>query len=141
LIVWAATLAIAAAIDAKTQRVPTGVVRTGGIFTAAALVAAGLATHDYRSLAAALVAVIVSAVVLALCWRFAGVGWGDVRLAAAGGLGMGHATRSGITTGIAVFVVITFVQAVYTYAKTRDRKAHFPLGPALAAGFLAAAAA
>jgi leader peptidase (prepilin peptidase)/N-methyltransferase len=134
-------LAVAATADATTQRVPAGVVRTGGIVTAVALAGAGLATQDYRSLAVALVAVIASAVVLALCWRFAGVGFGDVRLAPVGGLGLGHATRIGITTGLAVFVVITFAQAIYTYAKTRDRKAHFPLGPALAAGFLTAAAA
>jgi leader peptidase (prepilin peptidase)/N-methyltransferase len=43
----------------------------------------------------------VSGLTLLLCWRFAGAGFGDVRLAALGGLGLGHATLRGLLVALA----------------------------------------
>jgi hypothetical protein len=46
-----------------------------------------------------------------LAWRFAGAGFGDVRLAGLGGLGLGHAADRGLIPGLCVFCVITLAQA------------------------------
>lgn len=140
LMVWACTLAAAAVCDAATQRVPTALVRPAGVVTAV-LLAAGYSIHrDWRALALSGVAAVALGLVMLLCWRFAGAGFGDVRLAALGGLGLGHASHRGLIVGFIAFSVITIVQASVTLARGGDRHTTFPYGPALAVGFLLAAA-
>jgi leader peptidase (prepilin peptidase) / N-methyltransferase len=75
-----------------------------------------------------------------LCWRFAGAGFGDVRLATLGGLGLGHATHRGLLMALAAFTLITVTQAVVTLMRGGDRRSTIPYGPALAVGFLLSAA-
>lgn len=59
---------------------------------------------------------------------------------AAGGLGLGHMTTVGLALGVAVFAAVCAAQATWTYRRTRNRRAHFALAPALVLGFLATAA-
>jgi leader peptidase (prepilin peptidase)/N-methyltransferase len=141
LLVWGCALVAAACCDAVTQRVPTALVRQAGVVTCA-LLAVGAAVHgDWPALALSGVAAVASGLTLLLCWRFAGAGFGDVRLATLGGLGLGHATHRGLLLALAAFTLITVTQAVITLVRDGDRRSTFPYGPALAIGFLLAATA
>jgi leader peptidase (prepilin peptidase)/N-methyltransferase len=138
-LVWACALVAAASCDAVTQRVPTALVRQAGVGTGV-LLTVGLAMHgDWRGLLISGVAAASAGSVLLLCWRFAGAGFGDVRLGVLGGLGLGHATPHGVAIALAVFALVTLVQAGVTLARSGDRHATFPYGPGLAIGFLLAA--
>jgi leader peptidase (prepilin peptidase)/N-methyltransferase len=139
LLVWGCALVAAASCDAVTQRIPTSLVRQATVGTAV-LLTVGLAVHgDWRALFISGVAAAAAGVVLLLCWRFAGAGFGDVRLGVLGGLGLGHATAHGVAIALAVFALVTLVQAGFTLARSGDRHATFPYGPGLAIGFLLAA--
>lgn len=139
LLVWACTLVAAAACDAVTQRIPTALVRRGGAGTVALLIM-GLAVHrDWRGLIFSAAAAAAAGSALLLFWRFAGVGFGDVRLAALGGLGLGHATYRGAIVGLFAFCVVTLIQAGVTILRGANRRTTIPFGPALATGLLVAA--
>jgi leader peptidase (prepilin peptidase) / N-methyltransferase len=139
LLVWASALVAAACCDAVTQRVPTPLVRQAGVGTAV-LLTVGLAMDgDWRGLLISAIAAVASGLTLLLCWRFAGAGFGDVRLATLGGLGLGHATHHGVLVALAGFALIIGVQAATTLARGEDRRSNIPYGPALAIGFLLAA--
>jgi leader peptidase (prepilin peptidase)/N-methyltransferase len=140
LLAWAVTLVAAAVCDACTQRIPALLVWEGGVLTALLIAAAGLATNDWSALFMSLIGCGIACFLLALCWRFAGMGFGDVRLAAVGGLGLGHVTQRGLTVAVLAFALLAAGQAIWTYARTRDRTARFAYGPALAVGFLVAVA-
>jgi leader peptidase (prepilin peptidase)/N-methyltransferase len=139
LLVWGCALVAAACCDAVTQRVPTPLVRQAGGVTCV-LLTVGLAVQgDWAGLVISGVAAAVSGVTLLLCWRFAAVGFGDVRLATLGGLGLGHATHRGLLVALASFALITVTQAVIVLMRGGNRRSTFPYGPALAIGFLLAA--
>lgn len=139
LLVWACALVAAASCDAVTQRIPTALVRQAGVGTGVLLTVGATAHGDWRGLLLSGIAAVAAGSVLLQCWRFAGAGLGDVRLAVLGGLGLGHATQLGLVVGLAVFTLLTLVQAGVTLARTGDRHATFPYGPGLAIGFLLAA--
>lgn len=140
LLLWGCALVAAACCDAVTQRVPTALVRQAGVVTSALLTVA-LAVHgDWPGRALSGVAAVASGLALLMCWRFAGAGFGDVRLATLGGLGLGHATHRGLLLALAAFTLITVTQAVVTLMRGGDRRSTIPYGPALAVGFLLAAA-
>lgn len=141
LFVWASLLGAAATCDALTQRIPASLVRTGGVLSAALVALAAVVTDDWRGLLLTLVACAAAGAILLICWRFAGAGFGDVRLAIVGGIGLGHVSHRSLVFGILAIVVLTMAQAILTFVHTRDRKAHLPYGPGLALGFLVAAAA
>jgi leader peptidase (prepilin peptidase)/N-methyltransferase len=138
---WSATLAAATVCDARTQRIPTPLVRTGMVTTGVLLVVAGIVTADWRAPVLSAAAAAGAGLVLLLCWRFAGVGFGDVRLAVLGGLGLGHTHYRAVILAVLVFAVLAAAMAAIAYARTRDRRAMIAYGPALAAGFLLAAVA
>lgn len=139
LLVWGCTLVAAASCDAVTQRIPTPLVRQAAVGTGV-LLTVGFAVHgDWRGLLISGLSAAAAGAVLLLCWRFAGAGFGDVRLAVLGGLGLGHATHRGLLLALAAFSLITVTQAVVTLLRGGDRRSTFPYGPALAAGFLLAA--
>ena len=141
LLLWGCALVAAACCDALTQRVPTALVRQAGVLTCALLTVA-LAVHgDWPGLALSGFAAMASGLTLLLCWRFAGAGFGDVRLATLGGLGLGHATHRGLLLAFAAFTLISVTQAVVTVMRGGDLRSTIPCGPALAVGFLLAAAA
>lgn len=139
LLVWGCALVAVACCDAVTQRVPTPLIRQATLVTSA-LLTVGLGVHgDWPGLVISLVAAAASGLTLLVCWRFAGAGFGDVRLATLGGLGLGHATHRGLLVALATFVLITVTQAVITLVRGGSRHSTFPYGPALAIGFLLAA--
>jgi leader peptidase (prepilin peptidase)/N-methyltransferase len=139
LLVWGCALVAAASCDAVTQRIPTPLVRQAAVGTGV-LLTVGLAVHgDWRGLLLSGVAAATAGAVLLLCWRFAGAGFGDVRLATLGGLGLGHATHHGLLLALVAFTLITLMQAVIKVMRGGGRRSTFPYGPALAAGFLLAA--
>ena len=82
---------------------------------------------------------VASGLTLLLCWRFAGAGFGDVRLATLGGLGLGHATHQALLVALAAFALIIGVQGVITLMRGGDGRTKIPYGPALVVGFLLAA--
>ncbi|MCU1613223.1 MAG: putative prepilin leader peptidase [Frankiales bacterium] len=139
LLLWGCALVAAACCDAVTHRIPTPLVRQAGIVTCV-LLTTGLAVQgDWTALVISGVAAVASGLTLFLCWRFAGAGFGDVRLATLGGLGLGHATHRGLLVALTAFTLITVTQAVITLMRGGDRRSTFPYGPALAVGFLLAA--
>lgn len=139
--VWALVLAAAAVCDAHTQRVPTPLVWAGAAATGVLLVPAAAVTGDWRALTLSAVAAGSAGVILLLCWRFLGAGFGDVRLAVLGGLGLGHTRYSALFLAVLVFALLSAALAGIAYARTRDRHAMIPQIPALAVAFLIAAAA
>jgi leader peptidase (prepilin peptidase)/N-methyltransferase len=139
LLVWGCALVAASCCDALTQRVPTPLVRQATLVTSA-LLTVGLGVHsDWQGLLISLAAAAASGLTLLLCWRFAGAGFGDVRLATLGGLGLGHATHRGLLVALAAFALITMTQAMIVLMRGGSRRNTFPYGPALAVGFLLAA--
>jgi leader peptidase (prepilin peptidase)/N-methyltransferase len=139
LLVWGCALVAAACCDGATQRVPTPLVRQAALVTSA-LLTVGLGVQgDWPGLLISGVAALASGLTLLLCWRFAGAGFGDVRLATLGGLGLGHATHRGLLVALIAFALITVTQAVITLMRGGTHRNTFPYGPALAIGFLLAA--
>lgn len=141
LLVWVVILVAAATCDAMIQRIPTPLLRGGGAGAAILVVIAGLITQDWRALLITAVVCCAAGLILWVCWRFAGAGFGDVRLATVGGLGLGHATHRSVVLAVLAFMLLSMGQAVWTYIRTRDRKARFAYGPALVLGLFVAAAA
>ena len=139
LLVWASALVAAACCDAVTQRVPTPLVRQAGVGTAVLLALRLAMDGDWRGFLISAMAAAASGLTLLICWRFAGAGFGDVRLATLGGLGLGHATHQGLLVALAGFALIIGVQAATTLARGEDRRSNIPYGPALAIGLLLAA--
>jgi leader peptidase (prepilin peptidase) / N-methyltransferase len=88
LLVWTCLLAAAATCDAATQRIPTALVRQGAAAVAVLVVLASAAAGQWRWAALAAACAGAAGVILAVCWRVAGAGFGDVRLAVLGGLGL-----------------------------------------------------
>lgn len=129
---WAATLIVAGVEDWRTMRVPTGVVRTGGAATVVGFLAAVVATGHFAPAVLGAAASALAFVVLVACWKWAEVGFGDVRLATVGGLGLTAASTAGLAVGLAVAVAATVA-----FARSAGGP-RFPLGPPLVAGFLVA---
>jgi leader peptidase (prepilin peptidase) / N-methyltransferase len=139
LLIWAYVLAAAATCDAATQRIPTPLVRQGALAVAVVVVLASAAAGQWRWAALAAVSASAAGVILTVCWRFAGAGFGDVRLAVLGGLGLVHPTHLGLVVAVAAFTLITVTQATVTLARGGNRHTTFPYGPAIAAAFVLAA--
>ncbi|CCH88564.1 putative prepilin leader peptidase [Modestobacter italicus] len=140
LLFWGCALVAAATCDAVTQRIPTPLVRQAAVATVV-LLSIGLAAHgDWTGLVLSGVGSIAAGLTMTVCWRFAGAGFGDVRLAVLGGLGLGHATYEGLVAGLAAVAATTVVLAAVALARGSNRKTMIPYGPALVAGFLIAAA-
>jgi leader peptidase (prepilin peptidase)/N-methyltransferase len=57
-----------------------------------------------------------------------------------GGLGLGHVDRMSLVVGVVAFTVITLTAAAVCLARGGSRHDTIPYGPALATGFLLAAA-
>ena len=135
LLVWALTLAAAATCDGLTQRIPTPLVRQGGAVTALLVLVAASLAGDWRGLLLAGLASAAAGLILTVCWKFAGAGFGDVRLAALGGLGLGHTSPLALLWAFVAFTLIVAAQAIWTLARGGNRHTMFAYGPALAIGF------
>lgn len=139
LLVWGCALVAAASCDAVTQRIPTPLVRQAAVGTGVLLTLGLAVPGDWRGLLISGLAAAAAGSFALLCWRFAGAGFGDVRLATLGGLGLGHATHCGMLLALTAFTLITVMQAVITLMRGGGRQSTFPYGPALAVSFLLAA--
>jgi leader peptidase (prepilin peptidase)/N-methyltransferase len=135
---WAVTLALAAAIDAATQLVPRVFVRASGAGVGLAVAFVAIATANLGALWFTAVAALASFLIFGVCWRFAGLGFGDVRLAVLGSLGLGHARLLGVVAGCGVLALVVLAQSLRARLRTHDGAREFPYGPAIAAGYLVA---
>jgi len=139
LLVWAYGLAAAATCDAFTQRVPTALVRQGAAATAVLVLGAAAVTGHWRWAALAAICAVAAAAIFAFCWRFLDAGFGDVRIAVLGGIGLADPTHEGVLAAVAAFIGITLSQAIATLARGGNRHTLFPYGPGIAMAFLIAA--
>lgn len=135
LLIWAYTLAGAATCDALTQRVPTPLVRVGTIATGLSVLAAAAADDHWQWPILAALSAVAAGAIFIVCWRFLDAGFGDVRLAVLGGLGLVDPTRFGLVVGVTAFIVITLGQATVTRIRGGNRRTTIPYGPAMAITF------
>jgi leader peptidase (prepilin peptidase)/N-methyltransferase len=128
-------------IDWHTRLLPRVVVVPATLAAIAVVVVVGLATDQREALVRALVAMVVSRSFFWLLWflRSAGMGFGDVRLAAPVGLVLGWAGWGALAIGLWVgFMVFALPGLVLAIVK-RDRsllKKPFPYGPFMVVGAL-----
>ena len=136
LLVWAVALGAAAGCDAVSQRIPTGIVRTAAATTLVLLIlAASLNSDWHRALVALVAAVACYAALMA-----ARVGRGDTRLGFLGALGLGAVGPRGAIIGAVALCLALLAQVIVTLVRGGDRHSRIAFGPALAAGFIVAAA-
>lgn len=134
-----AALVAAATCDAVTQRIPTPLVRHATAATCVLLLVGLSWARDWPSLLLSAVGSVAAGLTMLFCWKFAGAGFGDVRLATLGGLGLGRATPGSLALGLTALVAVTATQAGVALARGGNRKTMIPYGPAIAVGFLVAA--
>lgn len=139
-VVWAYALVAAAVCDGFTQRVPTPLVRQATVMTWLLIMVASAATGQWHWAALAALAAGAAGLIFLVCWRYLGAGFGDIRIAVLGGIGLARPTQLGVAVAIAAFIVITLCQAAVTLVRSGNRHTLFPYGPAIAAAFLIAAA-
>jgi leader peptidase (prepilin peptidase)/N-methyltransferase len=145
LAVWGLVLSALAAGDALTLRIATPMCRQAILAVALLVAVAAVATRDWRGLGLTIASSFCANMILSECARFTGVGDGDRRLAALGGLGLGHGTWLGLLAGLVALIAVVGIQV----ALRSRRKLHpmttqcgdfnskrMPLGPALTIGFL-----
>jgi leader peptidase (prepilin peptidase)/N-methyltransferase len=132
----AAVLAVACLVDVKVRRLPDAVVVPGIVIGALLLVGGALADGNGSALGqAALGAALVGAVLFALhLISPAGLGFGDVKLGVLLGLHTGYLGVQVAFVGLALGAVIGALVGVAVAVGTRDRRATFAFGPALALG-------
>ena len=140
LAVWGVVLVAASSCDAVTQRVPTALVRQAIVLVGLLLTSAFVLQRDWRGLLISMVAAALSGLVLLLCWRLAGAGFGDVRLAFLGGLGLGHATHQGLLIAVIAMALATLVQTTIVLRRGGDLQTAIAFGPVLSVGFVIAMA-
>jgi leader peptidase (prepilin peptidase)/N-methyltransferase len=128
-------------IDWHTRLLPRVLVLPATLAAAVAVVAVGLATGERDALVRALVALVAVRSFFWVLWfvRSAGMGFGDVRLAALVGLVLGWvgwgAVAIGVWVGFVGFAVPGLLLAVVRRDRSLLRKA-FPFGPFMAGGAL-----
>lgn len=140
MLVWAVGLAACSACDATSRRIPTSVVRQSGVLAAALLVACAAIDQEWRPAVLAAIACGISFSLAVAGWRFAGLGRGDARLAALGGLGLGWTSIHGVVLGLAALCVVSLAEVGVAHACGGDRHTMIPFGVPIAVGFLIAAA-
>ena len=128
-------------VDWHTRLLPRVVVVPVTLLAVALVVAIGLATDERDALVRALLAMVVSRSFFWVLWfvRSAGMGFGDVRLAAPVGLVLGWVGWGALAIGIWVAFVAFAVPALALAVARRDRallKKSFPFGPFMVIGAL-----
>ena len=128
-------------IDWHTRLLPRLVVLPATLATVVAMLAVGLATGERDALVRALVAMVAVRSFFWLLWfvRSAGMGFGDVRLAALVGLVLGWVGWGTVAVGVWIGFVAFAVPGVLLAVVRRDRallRQAFPFGPFMAAGAL-----
>ncbi|KRF36149.1 prepilin peptidase [Nocardioides sp. Soil805] len=128
-------------IDWHTRLLPRVVVLPATLAAVVAVVAVGLATGERDALVRALVAMVAVRSFFWLLWfvRSAGMGFGDVRLAALVGLVLGWVGWGTVAIGVWVGFVGFAVPGLLLAVVRRDRallRQAFPFGPFMAGGAL-----
>ncbi|RYB95650.1 prepilin peptidase [Nocardioides oleivorans] len=130
-----------AVVDWHTRLLPRVVVVPATLAAIALVVVVGLATGEREAVVRALVAMVVSRSFFWVLWflRSAGMGFGDVRLAAPVGLVLGWTGWDALLLGLWIGFVAFVVPAVGLVVARRDRsllKKSFPFGPFMLVGAL-----
>ena len=129
-------------VDWHTKLLPRVVVLPATVAAILLVVVVGLATDEREALVRALLAMVVARSFFWVLWfvRSAGMGFGDVRLAALLGLVLGWAGWTQLALGMWSSFVLFAVPALVVIVARRDRtllKRSFPFGPFMVAGALA----
>jgi leader peptidase (prepilin peptidase) / N-methyltransferase len=140
LVVWGVVLVAASSCDAATQRIPTALVRQAIVLVSLLLTSSFVLHRDWSALLTSMVAAVASGLLLLLCWRVAGAGFGDVRLAVLGGLGLGHATHRGLLLAVIAMALATLMQTTIVLRRGGNLQTAIAFGPVLSVGFLIAVA-
>jgi leader peptidase (prepilin peptidase)/N-methyltransferase len=141
LVLWSAGLAACAACDTTTHRIPTPLVRRIGVAVAVIVAVTAVVNNDWNPLFVAAIASGGSFTLTMMGWRFAGIGRGDTRLAALGGLGLGWSSFHAVAIGLLAFCVLSLVQVGVTLAHGGNRHSMIAYGLPLCLGYLIAASA
>jgi leader peptidase (prepilin peptidase)/N-methyltransferase len=128
-------------VDWHTRLLPRVVVVPATLVAVVAVVAVGLLTDQPEALVRALVAMVVSRSFFWVLWfvRSAGMGFGDVRLAAPVGLVLGWVGWGALAIGIWTSFIVFALPALVLVLVRRDRamlKKSFPFGPFMVVGAL-----
>ena len=128
-------------IDWHTQLLPRRIVVPATLAAILLVVVVGLATDEREALVRALVAMLVARSFFWVLWfvRSAGMGFGDVRLAALVGLVLGWLGWGAVAIGLWFSFLSFAVPAVVVVLARRDRtllKRSFPFGPFMVFGTL-----
>jgi leader peptidase (prepilin peptidase)/N-methyltransferase len=128
-------------IDWHTRLLPRLVVVPATLAAVVVLAVVGLATGEREALVRALVAMVLGRSFFWVLWfvRSAGMGFGDVRLAAPVGLVLGWTGWGALAIGVWASFVLFVVPALVVLLARRDRsllKKSFPFGPFMVAGAL-----
>jgi leader peptidase (prepilin peptidase)/N-methyltransferase len=128
-------------IDWHTQLLPRRIVVPATLGAILLVVVVGLATDQREAVVRALVAMVVSRSFFWVLWfiRSAGMGFGDVRLAAPVGLVLGWLGWGALAIGLWVGFLAFAVPALGVVVARRDRtllKKSFPFGPFMLIGAL-----
>ncbi|MCF6377444.1 A24 family peptidase [Nocardioides KLBMP 9356] len=130
-----------AVIDWHTKLLPRRIVVPATLAAIVAVVVVGLATDERDALVRALVAMLVVRTFFWVLWfvRSAGMGFGDVRLAALVGLVLGWVGWGAVAIGLWSSFLLFAVPALVVLLARRDRtllKRSFPFGPFMVLGTL-----
>lgn len=128
-------------IDWHTRLLPRVVVVPVTLAAVVVVTVVGLATGEREALVRALVAMVLARSFFWVLWfvRSAGMGFGDVRLAAPVGLVLGWAGWGALVIGLWSSFVLFVVPALVVLLARRDRsllKKSFPFGPFMVGGAL-----
>jgi prepilin signal peptidase PulO-like enzyme (type II secretory pathway) len=125
-------------VDAVEGRIPTPVAHGTTAISLVALSGHAMATGDWRTVLWAVALTTMLVLGLGMLWLARGIGFGDVRLAAA----LVTAMTSGVQ-GLTVVVYSAFLLAgaAVVLRRLRGRRGDIPFGPALAMGWVLAVAA
>jgi leader peptidase (prepilin peptidase)/N-methyltransferase len=135
---WLAALAVVLVVtDVQHRRLPNALLLAGGGGLAALLVLAALLDHDLGALVGGLAAAVTLFVLflLAAVVSPAGMGMGDVKLAAVLGLALGYAGSAQVLLAVLLAFLLHAVLAVSLLVTGRaGRQTNLPFGPALLIG-------
>ena len=128
-------------IDWHTRLLPRVVVLPATLAAVVAVTVVGLATGERDALVRALVAMVLARSFFWVLWfvRSAGMGFGDVRLAAPVGLVLGWVGWGALAIGLWASFMLFVVPALVVLLARRDRsllKRSFPFGPFMVGGAL-----
>jgi len=135
---WLLGLAVVLTVtDLQLQRLPNAVLLPGAVVLAVLLVVAAFARHEPMVLIGSVVAaaVLFALFLLAAVVSPAGMGMGDVKLAAVLGLALGYAGLATVLLAVLLaFALHAVVSLVLLATRRADRRTALPFGPPLLIG-------